>query len=564
MLLCFLGAQSQTLRNHYASIAWLEDNLISDSLSLNGLSLVKSPVDVLDAPLSLMERDSNSKSRIVYRNGSNLNQHFFASLSRPITESISFFFDLKRYSYAGWMDRSYYRSTQIQSGLSIRSVRKLNLLVAVSYANQDRELNGGLQSSNYQEGETVGGAFQSVYTDIHLSSAYQRTAHLNARVDGEYEVWKNSRSGLYMMTGIGISQEQYAYEDESEFELAFYDRYGVDLAMAVSDSTRITTLNEQAGARLFVGDSLNRFEVGCYYHQFQHEVLNNGRSFSAWNNSISGFAHGNFRSLFMRADAVQYLLGFNAGDLRHSLGTGFHGVIPRDSGNVREWEISMRFVRTAAYPTLQYFNYRSDVLNSQFAKRQSQETRVELHASWETPHWKLSLTPGRSTIDNFQYWDSSATLTLLPSTLEFQYLKASVQFRTDHVEASVLQWLQESSNEDAYALPRFASQGELFTLWPVFKQRLFTKVGFTAQYFSRYQARGYIPYLAVYYSQSEQTFGEYLQLNFHAEITIKNTSVYFGVQNLNHELFLSPVLVGPNYPSVPRYLIFGIDWKFKN
>ena len=89
-------------------------------------------------------------------------------------------------------------------------------------------------------------------------------------------------------------------------------------------------------------------------------------------------------------------------------------------------------------------------------------------------------------------------------------------------------------------------------------------MGISGHYFSRYYARGYIPHLDVYYSQSEQTFGDYLQLDFHTSVAIKNTKVFFEVRNLNYQAFMSPVLVGPNYPSVPRYFAFGIDWTFMN
>lgn len=554
----------QSPTNHYATLFWLQDNLCGDSLTLNEIGLSSSRKSDIADRLLISSLDSNASSRILYQNGSNLNQHLFAGLSRPISKSVFFFFDLKRYSYAGWMDRSFYRSTQVNSLLSMGVSDRFDLGFAASFINEDRELNGGLKSSSYSEGETVGGAFESIYTDINLSEAFQRTSDLQVSLDGNYNLLDNGGASLFLNGSVGAEQERYTFGDDDELGGEFYDRYAAKVVDIINDTSRINTLRESLGLRFFSEDSLKGIEAGLNYSFLQHKVLNNGRVFQAWNNVVSGMVSGNYRAWFADVDMKRYLSGYNGGDFRNSLKTGLRGTRSSDSANNSYWEAALRLVRSAAYPTLQYFDYRSQVLDVSNVKQQSEELLIELNFGYQTDHWSFGLTPGRRRIDDYQFWDSAASLSVSPNTLGFQYLKIFVGFTTEHMNVSVKQWFQETSDDIVYSIPSYTATGELSTMWPLFKNRLEVKLGVTGHYFSSYYARGYIPHLAVYYSQSGREYGEYLQLNFHSEVVIRNTVVFFGVQNCNHGLFLSPVLVGPNFPSVPRFLVFGVDWMFKN
>ncbi len=560
----FCHKELRAQQNHYASVIWLQDVLLPDSLEFREASLTNARTLLKGGDSLRNFIDSNALSRIVYSNGSNANQRFLATLERPISESVLFHFELDRHSYMGWMDRSFYRSTRVNSGLIIRPNDRVLVDIEAGYINEDRELNGGLVQSTYSADETIGGAFESIYTDIHLANAFNRNSLLHISAAGDYKLINASGFRLSAIAGGVLDRERFEYEDSDGGTQNYYDRYLGTVQAAINDSSGVTTFREFAGLHLEGGDSLLGFELGGRATQMQHRIVNAGRSFNAWNTLAIGWAGLHYKSAFASLQAEQYLGGFNDGDQAQTLTVGLRHAVNSDSSGRRGWQTSLRLKRMRAFPRLQCFNYLSDVGDIRNIRTRSNENLLEAKLGFDLNGVSFFVMPGIRSIDDYQYWDSTATLHVADEAINQTYLHLSAGWKKRHFEVFLDQWLQESSNDSIYSLPELTTQAGASTMWPLFKKRLSVKLGLNAQYFSSYFARGYIGHLDVYYAQSERQFGEYLQLDFNASVDIKNTQIFFRLMNLNYQLFMSPVLVGPNFPSVPRYFILGIDWKFKN
>lgn len=556
--------KSQDGFNNYASITWLRDNLKGDSIEFNELLILSEYIpDSYSFLNPSPEDDSNSISRIQFQVGSNANQHFKASLRRPISKAIEINLDLIRLSHQGWMTRSFYRSTMISGEVLFNKPKRLRTRVLFDFANQDRELNGGLRSSQYGTDELEQQGFQTLFTDVYLLEAFNRSSSFETGADFAYSVFKSSSSHFDLTGSALFGRQRFNYVDDSPVEGYYSSKINGFFQDSYADSTLIQNLQEKIGFQFESKDSLYGILIDGGIKADQYQLANDFRELNTYNLSAYADLIANYGRLHLIMYGQQYFAGFNSED--QIQGAEFkYDINPNQTDSSYSWTLALKVKRVKSLPNIRYYQYRSTVKYIQTNRQQQSEQSAEISLGTQGPRFGFSINSGINIFEDYQYFDSTATPRIALDPVVIRFVGAIADYESKYFRYRLSMRVQTTNNDSVMSVPTFFSSSDVSTRFPLFDKRLDLNIGFRTKFFTSYYASGYHGFLDEYYQQSSQKFGDFMQVDAYASVEIKKTRVYFEARNLNDDLFLSPLLVGPNFPSVPRYLVFGIDWKFLN
>lgn len=149
-------------------------------------------------------------------------------------------------------------------------------------------------------------------------------------------------------------------------------------------------------------------------------------------------------------------------------------------------------------------------------------------------------------------------------TISLLKIKAFKEFSLGNFRlANTLMFQQVDGNAaDTYNVPKFVTRNSLYYQNMVFKRAMFLQTGVSFKYFSSYFADGYDPLLADYYVQNTKKIGDYPQLDFFLNAKVRQTRIFFKLENLQGILSQNNDLVAPNYASRDFLIRFGLVWNF--
>ena len=148
-------------------------------------------------------------------------------------------------------------------------------------------------------------------------------------------------------------------------------------------------------------------------------------------------------------------------------------------------------------------------------------------------------------------------------TINVLKIKAFKEFSFGNFRlANTFMYQNVDGNDDVYNVPEFTTRNSLYYENVVFKKAMFLQAGFTFKYFSNFFADGYDPLLADYFVQNEQEIGDFPQLDFFLNTKIRQTRIFFKLENMQGLIDQNNDLVAPNYPSRDFLVRFGLVWNF--
>ncbi len=164
-------------------------------------------------------------------------------------------------------------------------------------------------------------------------------------------------------------------------------------------------------------------------------------------------------------------------------------------------------------------------------------------------------------------------------TINLLKIKAFKEFSWRNLRlANTLMFQQVDGNAaNLYNVPKFITRNSLYYQNMVFKRALFLQTGFNFKYFSNYHADGYDPLLADYYVQNEEVIkkedgteiinervkiGDFPQVDFFLNAKVRQTRIFFKLENMQDMFSQNNELVAPNYPSRDFLIRFGLVWNF--
>ncbi|WP_010181299.1 putative porin [Aquimarina agarilytica] len=144
-------------------------------------------------------------------------------------------------------------------------------------------------------------------------------------------------------------------------------------------------------------------------------------------------------------------------------------------------------------------------------------------------------------------------------------LKAFREFKFKNFRlANTILFQQAIGNdiEQIYNVPQFVTRNSLYYQNKIFKRAMFVQIGLNFKYFTSYFTDGYDPLIAENYVQSTQKFGDHPMVDVFLNAKVRQTRIFFKLENAQHLLKKNTELVAPGFPSRDFLIRFGLVWNF--
>lgn len=129
-----------------------------------------------------------------------------------------------------------------------------------------------------------------------------------------------------------------------------------------------------------------------------------------------------------------------------------------------------------------------------------------------------------------------------------------------------------SEGDQVYNVPEIVTRNSLYYKDHWFKRALYLQTGVTFKYYSKYTADGYDPVLSEFYLQSEeeqtyfegneQRFGGFPQFDIFFNAKIRQTRIFFKVENFGEAFKQNTEFSAPGYAPRDAIIRFGLVWNF--
>lgn len=189
-----------------------------------------------------------------------------------------------------------------------------------------------------------------------------------------------------------------------------------------------------------------------------------------------------------------------------------------------------------------------------------------------------NLEASYTTIDNYAYFTKTNTDSItvprqFNETVNLIKLKLSnqIKWRFFGIDNTIM-YQEVSEGESVYKVPQIVTRNSLYYQDYWFRKALFLQAGVTFKYYSAYDADGYDPVLSEFYVQSEDEqeffrdnqiqFGGFPQFDLFFNAKIRQTRVFFKVENFGEAFDQNREFSAPGYAPRDAVLRFGIVWNF--
>lgn len=233
--------------------------------------------------------------------------------------------------------------------------------------------------------------------------------------------------------------------------------------------------------------------------------------------------------------------------------------------------VSSRLNINSRLPNYNHLLYQSGYVNYNW-DNQSNFNNVKTHQlSLEIKSKSLgNLSFDISNIDNYTYFNLSNTINgvdLISPTQNngsIQYLRLKVQkeFRLGKFALDNTIMYQNAGNDNVLNVPSLITRNTLYYTNEVFKKALKFQTGITFNYFSKYNANGYDPLLAEFYTQNETEIGGFPRFDFFINAKVRQTRIYLKAEHFNSSFTGYDYFSAPNYPYRDFVVRFGLVWNF--
>ncbi|MBQ4822921.1 putative porin [Aquimarina sp. MMG016] len=237
---------------------------------------------------------------------------------------------------------------------------------------------------------------------------------------------------------------------------------------------------------------------------------------------------------------------------------------------------SVAISSSSVAPNYNFLLHQSDYINynwkNDFSNTETQKIQLNLKAK------KIaSIEASYSTIDNYTYFTKTAD----SATVARQHdgnvkllkvkLNQAIKFGWLGIDNTIM-YQNVSEGDNVYRVPQIVTRNSLYYEDRWFKKALFLQTGVTFKYYSEYDADGYDPVLAEFYVQSDEeiaffeannhTFGGFPQFDIFFNAKIRQTRIYFKVENFGEAFSQNKEFSAPGYAPRDAVIRFGLVWNF--
>ena len=252
----------------------------------------------------------------------------------------------------------------------------------------------------------------------------------------------------------------------------------------------------------------------------------------------------------------------------------------------KDWELFGKISLRSKAPDFTYRFFQSNYLdynwNHQFENTTIQNFKIALRSKW------FILTASANRIQNYMYFfkilkpfqkdESEENNRQLPKNtiaLQRKQYKENIDYFKIKLQHELKVWKFALNNTILYQktlnnpnilnVPKLVARSTFYFSELLFKQRsLFLQTGFTLNYFSRYYANDYNPVVGDFVVQNRKMIGHHPILEFFANGRVRQTRLFFKIENVLGIWSEKNYFSAPNYPSRDFTINFGFVWNFKH
>ncbi|HET8885662.1 MAG TPA: putative porin [Salinimicrobium sp.] len=228
--------------------------------------------------------------------------------------------------------------------------------------------------------------------------------------------------------------------------------------------------------------------------------------------------------------------------------------------------VAVKLQTKSEQPNFNFLLYQSDYINYNWNTHFKNEKTNLLSAQLESKNIaNLELSFGQ--INDYAYFALNQDSLVNPyqsgEQVEFVKMKASRQFEFGKFALdNTLLYQKVLKADDVLNMPQFVTRNTFYYQDHWFKKALFLQTGFTFKYFSNYRMNGYDPVLSEFYVQNHTEFEGFPMLDFFFNAKIKQTRIFFKLENLDDALLGNDNFSAPSYPHRDFTIRFGLVWNF--
>ncbi|MDY8136409.1 putative porin [Aquimarina sp. 2201CG5-10] len=292
---------------------------------------------------------------------------------------------------------------------------------------------------------------------------------------------------------------------------------------------------------------------------------------------VGGEYKNNYKGFQLFADGMTILSGDFDGNYVNA-GAGY------DLND--KYGASIKISTSSVAPNYNFLLYQSDYINYNW-QNYNNSVETDNFSNIETQKIQLTLKAKKianieasySTIDNYTYFTKNTDSITLPEQFDGSVnllkvkLTQGLTFGKFGLDNTIM-YQNVSEGENVYRVPEIVTRNSLYYQDHWFKKALFLQTGVTFKYYSEYDADGYDPVLSEFYVQSpeeiayfdqestKQTFGGFPQFDIFFNAKIKQTRIFFKVENFGEAFMQNNEFAAPGYAPRDAVIRFGLVWNF--
>ncbi|WP_309730658.1 putative porin [Mesonia maritima] len=350
--------------------------------------------------------------------------------------------------------------------------------------------------------------------------------------------------------GYGATYENTSLRDEVEYQNVsntFYGRYKNNLLGDLTFKTRFTDYNYGYRSKLIL-------ESGVIPNRLTGNFL-----------SVGGAYEKKIGKVYFNADAMINLSDEISGNyLKANAGYNLNENYKLDAG----------LTINSRTPDFNFLLFQSDYVNynwrNNFDNIQSQNIHINLNAK-KIAEFQADFTQ----INNYTYFgtrtnlpensalDSLVTPYQHNGSVSYSKFKLKRKFTVGHFSLdNTIMYQRVLNGEDVFRVPDLVTRQALYYDNHFFDRNLYLQTGFIFKYFTSYNANAYDPVLAEFFVQDEQEIGNFPILDFIVNAKIRQTRIFFKLENAQSLLDQNTNYVAPLHPYRDFAIRFGLVWNF--
>ncbi len=232
---------------------------------------------------------------------------------------------------------------------------------------------------------------------------------------------------------------------------------------------------------------------------------------------------------------------------------------------IKDFFVDGTFLFRNAAPTFNYLVNFSPVLNYNYRFMDfKNESVTQIGGTAGVKWFDTRFFVNLYRIDNFTYFDSSATPKQSGSSLNISQLggEATFSYRKFHLNTRV-QFQSNLTHKDLFPTPDFIGRANLYYKTDAFKKAAQMMTGLRIYYFSKFASREYSPILNEFFlpTASGYSIGGQPIADAYFNLRVKTMQIYVEAQHFTTTFMQNKSYTAPYYPIYDFRLNIGILWN---